>query len=81
MQAWQLQQAKSRFSELVDAVLTDGPQQVTRRGQAAVVLVSTQEYQRLSGQSGSLIETLLKAPRGPALNIKRSKTTARDIEL
>jgi len=36
MQTWQLQEAKSRFSELVDLTLKEGPQLVTRRGQDAV---------------------------------------------
>jgi hypothetical protein len=33
MLAWQLQEAESRFSEVVDLSLTEGPQLITRRGQ------------------------------------------------
>jgi prevent-host-death family protein len=46
---WQLQQAKNRFSELVEAALRKGPQEVTRHGKPAVVVVSKEEYDRLTG--------------------------------
>jgi prevent-host-death family protein len=81
MNTWQLQQAKSRFSELVDTVIEQGPQSVTRHGHEAVVVVSSKDYRRLSGQAGSLVTTLLNAPRGAALNIQRSKEKIRDVGL
>lgn len=46
---WQLQEAKNRFSELVEAALHKGPQEVTRHGKPAVVVVSKEEYDRLTG--------------------------------
>ena len=46
---WQLQHAKNRFSELVEAALRKGPQEVTRHGKPAVVVVSKEEYDRLTG--------------------------------
>ncbi|MBM3202860.1 type II toxin-antitoxin system Phd/YefM family antitoxin [Candidatus Woesearchaeota archaeon] len=39
MQTWAVQDAKSRFSEFLDACLEQGPQMVTRRGIEAAVLV------------------------------------------
>ena len=45
--AWQVQDAKARFSELLDEVLKNGPQIVTRRGVEAVVLVPIDEWRRL----------------------------------
>jgi antitoxin Phd len=39
MQVWPVQDAKARFSEFLDACMTDGPQMVTRRGAEAAVLV------------------------------------------
>ena len=54
MHAWQLQEAKSRFSELVELVLKEGPQLVTRRGEEAVVILSAKDYRRLSGQTPTL---------------------------
>jgi len=48
---WQLQHAKNRFSELVEAALRKGPQEVTRHGKPAVVVVSKEEYDRLTGST------------------------------
>lgn len=46
MRTWQLQTARSRFSELFDAALGSGPQRVTRHGRQAVVIVSEEEWAR-----------------------------------
>ena len=81
MHTWQLQEAKSRFSEVVDLTLKEGPQLVTRRGQEAVVILAANEYRRLSGQEPTLIECLLNAPRGEALVLERTPESIRDIEL
>ncbi len=40
MHTWPVQDAKARFSEFLDACLTEGPQMVTRRGTEAAVLVA-----------------------------------------
>ena len=42
MHTWPVQDAKARFSELLDACLVEGPQMVTRRGAEAAVLVPMQ---------------------------------------
>jgi len=47
MNSWQLQQAKARFSEFLEAALKEGPQVVTRRGVEEAVLVSIEEWRRL----------------------------------
>jgi antitoxin Phd len=47
MRTWQVQDAKARFSELLDATLNEGPQMVTRRGVEAAVLVPIEEWRRL----------------------------------
>lgn len=77
---WQLQDAKNRFSELVDKALADGPQTVTRRGEPAVVVVSAAEFERLARPKKSWKAFLRRAPlRGVALD--RSPDTGRDIDL
>jgi antitoxin Phd len=81
MHTWQLQEAKSRFSEVVDLSLTQGPQLVTRRGAEAVVILAAEDYRRLVGDAPNLIEHLLNAPRGEALVITRSKEPIRDLDL
>lgn len=80
MHTWQLQEAKNRFSELVERTLSEGPQLVTRRGQDAVVVLSVRDFQRMS-EGPSLIETLLRAPRGEPLRVERSREPIRDIDL
>ena len=47
MTEWDLQDAKRKFSALVNAALAGEPQQVTRRGQPVVVVLATEEYKRL----------------------------------
>ena len=44
MDAWKLQDAKARFSEVVDRALRDGPQIVTRHGENAVVIVAYRDF-------------------------------------
>lgn len=65
---WTLQDAKSRFSAVVDAALAGRPQEVTRRGRPAVVVLSFEEYQRLvagtAGPRGSFAEHLQQFPGG-----------------
>ena len=81
MHTWQLQEAKSRFSEVVDLTLTEGPQLVTRRGEEAVVILAATDYHRLVGDAPNLIDHLLNAPRGEALAIERSGEPIRDLSL
>lgn len=81
MHTWQLQEAKSRFSEVVDLSLTEGPQLITRRGEEAVVILSAKDYRRLSGQTRPLMDCLLNAPRGEAIVLERSDEAIRDISL
>ena len=81
MQTWQLQKAKSHFSELIERTLNEGPQLVTRRGEEAVVVVAAHDYRRLSGQMPKLMDCLLNAPRGEELNVKRPSERIRDISL
>jgi prevent-host-death family protein len=81
MHTWQLQKAKSRFSEVVELTLTEGPQMVTRRGEEAVVILAAHDYRRLSGQIPQLMDCLLNAPRGEALQVDRLTDRIRDLTL
>ena len=53
--AWQLQDAKSKFSELVESALSKGPQLVTKRGINSVVVISMEEFNRLKKPKGDLV--------------------------
>jgi prevent-host-death family protein len=47
MKTWQLQDAKARFSDVVDSAINEGPQLITRRGVEKAVIVSMEEWQRI----------------------------------
>jgi prevent-host-death family protein len=79
-QTWQLQDAKARFSELVQKTLDEGPQRITRHGKPSVVMVSNEEYSRLTSKGGDLVSFLRSAPRAD-LAIERSKEGGRAIDL
>jgi prevent-host-death family protein len=60
--AWQLQDAKNRFSEVVEEALHDGPQTVTRRGEPVVVVVAIDTWRRMVEPRPSLKDYLRAAP-------------------
>lgn len=82
METWKLQDAKAKFSQLVESALKIGPQFVTRRGKKTVVVVSVAEYEKLCSQKKSFREFLLTCPKmDDAFEIERQKDYPRRIEL
>ncbi|WP_068118898.1 type II toxin-antitoxin system Phd/YefM family antitoxin [Tropicimonas marinistellae] len=77
-----LQDAKNRFSAVVDAALAGRPQEVSRRGKPAVVVVSAEEYYRLVAEAranrGSFLDHLAAFPGGV---VPRAKAAPRDVDL
>ena len=59
MRTWQVQDAKARFSALLDASLREGPQVVTRRGVEAAVLVPIEQWRRMQRLSQPTLKELL----------------------
>jgi len=59
---WQVQDAKARFSELLDAAIKNGPQVVTRRGIETAVLIPIEEWRRLQDAARPSLKTLLLGP-------------------
>jgi antitoxin Phd len=79
---WQLQEAKSRFSEVVERALSDGPQVVTRHGEEAVVVVSIKQYKQLTRPRRNIFERYKRfAVEGPELDVTRDKQYPRDVDL
>jgi antitoxin Phd len=77
---WQLQDAKSKFSEVVDRALAQGVQIITRRGRKAVVVIPFAEYERLTRRGAGLAQFLLDSPlAGSELSIERDKEPPREI--
>lgn len=78
---WQLQEAKSRFSELVETAILKGAQTVTKHGKPAVVVISAEEYQRTLAPRKSLAAALSACPEDlvPLLG-NRPKRIARKVQ-
>lgn len=64
MNVWPVQNAKARFSALLDACLNEGPQLVTRRGTEAAVLVPIGEWRRLNDAARPSLKALLLSDVG-----------------
>jgi prevent-host-death family protein len=81
---WSLQDAKNSFSAVVEAACRGEPQTVTKRGKRAVVVLSAEDYDRLSGKTTdrrSFVQHLLSFPQGDGdFDIERSDIELRDIE-
>jgi antitoxin Phd len=79
---WQLQDAKSKFSQLVEKAQRNGPQFVTKHGNNAVVIISFEEYQALTKPTLDLVTFLRSSPLvNFDLDISRDKNPPREIEL
>lgn len=72
MATWQLQDAKARFSEFLDAAIEKGPQVVTRRGVEAAVLVPIEEWRRLQESKRPNIKEVLLGD-GPRFDLELPK--------
>ncbi len=66
MNPWPVQDAKARFSELLDACVSEGPQIVTRRGAETAVLVPISEWRRLCEAARPSLKALLLSDVGRA---------------
>ena len=60
---WQVQEAKQRFSELLRAVQSDGPQIVTRHGEEIAVVLDIADFHRLRGDVADFKDVLLGGPK------------------
>ena len=80
MEQWQLQDAKNRFSEIVNKALRDGPQVVTRRGKKTVVIMSVEQYQILVRPKVNIVDFFQESPlRGEDLDLTRNKDSIREV--
>jgi prevent-host-death family protein len=77
---WQLQEAKSKFSELVESALSKGPQIVTKRGVSSVVIISIDEFNQLKKPKEGLISFFKRAPK-LNLELDRKKDYDRNFSL
>jgi len=80
MRTWPAKDAKDRFSEVMDIARSDGPQMITRRGKAHVVVISAGEYEKLKPKKLSFGEFLLSGPNMDDLDLERSRDTGREVD-
>jgi len=75
---WQLQEAKNKFSEVVEAALNDGPQVITKRGADTAVVLSYADYRRLLLSQKKLSEFFRESPlAGVELDLTRDPSPVR----
>jgi prevent-host-death family protein len=81
MSSWQVEDAKARFSELLDAAIQSGPQLVILRGIEIAVLVPIQQWRLLQDSSRPSLKELLVSPRPTFENLvpKRRSIRRRSI--
>lgn len=79
---WQLQEAKNKFSSLVDKATKSGPQIVTKHGEEAVVVISAADYKDLLKPQLNLVQFFHQSPLVlDDLDLERSKELPREIEI
>ncbi|MEO6809741.1 MAG: type II toxin-antitoxin system prevent-host-death family antitoxin [Isosphaeraceae bacterium] len=77
---WNLAEAKNRLSEVVNLALSQGPQTITRR-KDAVVVISAETYAQLTGKRLDFKEYLLQGVGLDELDLTRDQSPMRDVEL
>ena len=79
---WQLQEAKNKFSKVVEKAKHEGPQIVTKHGKESVVVISIDEFHKYIKPEIDLLSFMQESPMaGVSLDIKRDKSDFRKIEL
>jgi len=79
---WQLQEAKNKFSNLVDRAQHEGPQVVTKHGKEAVVVLSAEDYKKLAKPKVNLFKFIQKSPLGgQSIEVARDKIPPRDVSI
>ncbi len=83
MNAWQMQKAKARLSELVKCAQHEGPQDITLHGQSVAVVVSRALFDSLTGNEHSLVDFMRRSPLHGAddLVFERGASLTRDVSL
>lgn len=83
MQTWQMQTAKARFSDVVRCAKQDGPQDITVHGRSVAVVLSRELFDRISGNTESLLEFMQQSPLHGRddIGFERDQSLAREIAL
>ena len=79
---WQVQEAKAKFSQLINETVSSGYQTITRNGEPVAYMVSKEEFELYLKPQKSLIEVFDGCPYPEIdLDIERSNESIREIDL
>jgi antitoxin Phd len=81
MAIWQVQEAKTRLSEVIEEANSKGPQFITRHGSERAVILSITDYRALTAHKPDLKEYLLGGPKVDAFEVPRDRDTGRKVRL
>jgi prevent-host-death family protein len=81
MSRWQVQEAKARFSEVVEEARKKGPQIITKHGTERAVVLSVEDFRALTAHKPGLKEYLLGGPKVDDFEMERDRDTGREIGL
>ena len=77
---WQIQEAKQRFSELLRAAASEGPQIVTRHGQEIAVVIDVSEFHKMRADTPDFKDYLRSGPGFDDIDLTRSDERPSDID-
>jgi antitoxin Phd len=81
MATWQVQEAKTRLSELIDRAQVEGPQTITRHGAERAVVLSIEDYRSLAALKPNFKAYLLGGPKVDDFVIERDRDSGRAAEI
>jgi prevent-host-death family protein len=75
---WQIQEAKNKFSEVVEEAVKHGPQVITKRGVETVIVLSYDEYRKVMLNKTKLSDFFQESPLAQEdIDIRRDKSGLR----
>ncbi len=79
---WSLQDAKNRFSEVVNQAIQEGPQIVTRHGRETAVVISMEDYLSKTAPKNDLVDFFRSSPlAAEGVEMERDRDPGREVEL
>jgi prevent-host-death family protein len=81
MATWQVQDAKTRLSEVIERASTEGPQTITRHGVERAVVLSIEDYRALTAHKPDFKAHLLGGPKFDDFSIERDRDIGRAVAL
>ena len=83
MQTWPMQTVKARFSDVVRGAKSNGPQDITIHGKSVALVLSRELYDRLSGNTQSLVQFMQSSPVYGMEEVvfERDTSVAREVNL